>query len=238
MKGFNTTSILVNNTILIDAGSAASEITDERLSKIDNILLTHSHIDHIKELPFIADSVLINKAGGIKIWGSSTTIDVLKEHVFNGLVWPDIGQLKVKGEPLIRFKELELKEFYIDNICIRPIPVDHMTGSLGFLLNEDDRYVLFSGDTGYTKRLFDIVNSMGDKLKAFFVEASFPDRMIDTAIISKHLTPGIVFKALDNNISEGTRVILYHIKPMFFEEVVADLPPKMEYIRGGEVFDF
>ncbi len=236
-KGFNTTSILVNDTLLIDAGSAASVLPDERLSKIDDILITHSHIDHIKELPFIADSVFTNKNKGINIWGSSTTIDVLEVNIFNGLIWPDIRQLELKGDSLIRFKELPLKDFYIGNISITPIPVDHMMGSLGFLLNEDDRYVLFSGDTGYTKGLFDVVKSLGAKLKVFFVEASFPDRMLDTAVISKHLTPSMVWKSLDENIPKGTRVILYHIKPRFLEEIVANLPKKMEYIKGGEAFD-
>jgi hypothetical protein len=61
--------------------------------------------------------------------------------------------------------------------------------------------------------------------------------MLDTAVISKHLTPSIVGKSLGENISKDTRVILYHIKPRFLEEIVANLPKKMEYIKGGEAFD-
>jgi hypothetical protein len=34
------------------------------------------------------------------------------------------------------------------------------------------------------------------------------------------------------------RIIAYHIKPRYLDEVVAELPPNVAYIVGGEVFEF
>jgi hypothetical protein len=42
-------------------------------------------------------------------------------------------------------------------------------------------------------------------------------------------------KGLDGVLSPPTRVIAYHIKPKYMDEVIAELPKGYEYIRGGEV---
>jgi ribonuclease BN (tRNA processing enzyme) len=93
MQGFDTTSILVNDKILIDAGSVMSALPEGALENIRIVLITHPHIDHIKELPFLVDALFGRKARGIKIMGSQSTVEALKDHIFNGLIWPDIAEL-------------------------------------------------------------------------------------------------------------------------------------------------
>jgi len=55
-RGFSTTSFLIDDELLIDAGSVASTLSVEEQSKINHILISHSHLDHIKDLAFICDN--------------------------------------------------------------------------------------------------------------------------------------------------------------------------------------
>jgi ribonuclease BN (tRNA processing enzyme) len=237
MKGFNTTSILVNEDILIDAGSAASVLPDDGICAIRHILITHSHIDHIKELPFILDTLLLQQSHGVTVWGSKDTINALNKNIFNGIIWPKIRELNNHKE-FVKFEEVPDKEFSAGNIRIRPIHVEHIRGSLSYLISEGDNCVLISGDTGYNQALFDLACSLGARLKAFFIEVSFPDSMNELAQLTRHITPMLLRKGIAEHVSPSTRVIAYHIKPKHIDEVVAELPPNVAYITGGEVFEF
>jgi ribonuclease BN (tRNA processing enzyme) len=233
-KGFNTTSILINQEVLIDAGSAASVLDEKRLSGIRHILLTHSHIDHIKELPFILDVACFGKGEGIDIWGSSITLNALKKHLFNGILWPKLKQLGLDNSSC-RFITLPKDTFDLNGLSAKSLKSEHINGARSFVISEGDKHVIFSGDTSYVPRLFNLAASLSGRLKLFFVEASFPDRMIEVARLTGHLTPSIIGRELHR--FKKTRVIAYHIKPRYFEEVTTDMPEGMGYVRGGEVFN-
>lgn len=233
-KGFNTTSILINGEVLVDAGSAASVLDNKRLSGIRHILLTHSHIDHIKELPFILDVVCFGKSKGIDIWGSGVTLNAIKKHLFNGIIWPKLKQLELDGS-LCRIHTLPAYTFNLNGLCAKGIKAEHISGARSFVISEGEKYVIFSGDTSYTPRLFNLAASLSTKLKLFFVEASFPDKMHEVARLTGHLTPAVIGSELDR--LNKSKVIAYHIKPRYFKEVTRDIPQGMEYIRGGEVFN-
>ena len=58
-KGCRLTSLLINDTIALDAGSLAQTLTIERQEAVRSILLTHSHLDHTLGLP---DLMLLHHA--------------------------------------------------------------------------------------------------------------------------------------------------------------------------------
>ncbi|MEA2101924.1 MAG: MBL fold metallo-hydrolase [Thermodesulfobacteriota bacterium] len=237
MKGYNTTSMLVNQEVLVDAGSAASVLDPEALFGIRHILLTHAHIDHIKELPFILESVFsTDRVHGITVWASRDTIDILREHIFNNMVWPDMEGLDISRD-LLHFEAFTGPEFDIGDIHVRVVPVEHSLGSVGFLLSQGPSQVLFSGDTAYSRDLFDLAHSMGSKAALFFVEASFPDAQEEIARASHHLTPSMIRKGLHGRMDGFPGVIACHIKPQYLKEVIDDLPEGVGYVTGGEVFE-
>jgi len=43
---------------VIDAGTGVGDLSLDALERIDHILLTHSHLDHVLGVPLLADSVL------------------------------------------------------------------------------------------------------------------------------------------------------------------------------------
>lgn len=237
MQGFNTTSILINREVLIDAGSVSSALSEDEVRSIRHILITHPHIDHIKELPFVFDTIFAGREHGVVIWASRETLKALTDNVFNGMIWPEIRDLNAHKD-IVTFREVPGEPFDIGSLKVRGHPVDHIPGSLSYQVSEVGDTVIFSGDTGYDQGLFDLAHSLGPKLKAFFVEVSFPDRMREIARLSHHLTPMLLKQGMNGRPYGQARIIAYHIKPRYLDEVVAELPPNVAYIVGGEVFEF
>jgi len=56
-RHLRTTSMLLDNDILIDAGTGVADLSLTELSLIDHIFLTHSHLDHVASIPFMVDTV-------------------------------------------------------------------------------------------------------------------------------------------------------------------------------------
>ncbi len=237
MPGYNTTSILLNRDTLIDAGSVSSVLSADSVCAIRHILITHPHVDHIKELPFVLDTLFSSSAHGVVIWASRQTLEALTRNVFNGMIWPEIRDLNAHKD-FITLSEVPPGEFVVGDLSITGHPVDHIPGSLCYEVSEGNSTVIFSGDTGFDPALFDLVLSRGAGLKAFFVDVSFPDRMEEIARLSRHLTPLLLKQGIDGRMDPSARIIAYHIKPKYLDEVVAELPPNVAYIVGGEVFEF
>ena len=81
-----TTSLLLNDNILIDAGTGVGDLSLDELRKIDYVFLTHSHLDHICSIPFIADAVGGSRDKPLKIYGIYETIHALQEHIFKDVL--------------------------------------------------------------------------------------------------------------------------------------------------------
>jgi ribonuclease BN (tRNA processing enzyme) len=236
-KGYNTTSILINGNVLMDAGSAASALTEEHLCRIRHIMLTHPHMDHIKELPFILEAMFAQKEQGVTVWGSRNTLEALTGNIFNGIVWPRIMELNNYKE-VVSFREIPEDEFAVEGLTVKALRAEHIPGSVGYLVSDGASKVMFSGDTGNDSRLFNLVDFLNHSLKALFVEVSFPNRLEELARLSMHLTPALLGRGLEGRAPTHAKIFAYHIKPRYLDEVVAELPPNVAYITGGEVFQF
>ncbi|MDP2248696.1 MAG: MBL fold metallo-hydrolase, partial [Nitrosomonadales bacterium] len=78
-----TTSFLIDDDILLDAGTGVGDLTIEQYLKIDHIFITHSHLDHVASIPFLADTVLGLREAPIYIYATAETWKILKDHLFN-----------------------------------------------------------------------------------------------------------------------------------------------------------
>lgn len=78
MPGCNTTSFLINHTILLDAGTVTSILTLQEQIMIKNIFITHTHLDHVKDLLFLADNLIGNVDGSINIFSIKEVLEDLK----------------------------------------------------------------------------------------------------------------------------------------------------------------
>ena len=104
--GYDATSFLVNEAILVDAGTIASALTMEEQLKIRSILLSHSHFDHIKGLFFLADNLFERFSTTVNIYSTAGILDILKTHYFNNLLSPDFTTIPDKKNPVMRFNPI------------------------------------------------------------------------------------------------------------------------------------
>ena len=56
--GCRTTSFLLDDDVLVDAGTGVGDLPLEALARIEHILVSHSHLDHVLAIGLLADSVI------------------------------------------------------------------------------------------------------------------------------------------------------------------------------------
>ena len=52
-KDCRTTSFLIDDDVLVDAGTGVGDLTLHEMRQINHVILTHSHLDHIAALPLM-----------------------------------------------------------------------------------------------------------------------------------------------------------------------------------------
>lgn len=220
------TSFLLSPEIVIDAGNLIKPLQHD-IQKIEHVFLTHSHFDHLIDLPFIIELHFEQRYKPLHIYALKETIVFLKEHIFNWKIWPDFNQIQLNGQTTesLYFHELELNNtFTIDGHRITPIPADHTIGSCGYIVQEQgsDEKILLSGDTGETNTIISCLKN-DPTIKTVYVEASFPSRMINLAKQTKHLAPTQLFEAIDLLEREDVKFHLYHIKSLYQKEILDEI---------------
>ena len=102
--GKSPTSFLVDNKILIDTRSVVSKLDSSFiLGNIDCLFLTHSHFDHILELPFLLELILEKGTKPFNVYASEASIKTLYSNVFNYDLWPDLFEISAKVENKMQY---------------------------------------------------------------------------------------------------------------------------------------
>lgn len=221
-KGFATTSYLIDDKLLIDAGAVASTLSVEEQCRIEHILISHCHLDHIKDLAFICDNCFGLRPVPFEVFTHPTVKDIIKKHLLNDIVWPDFTVLPNAEKPTMRINPVESeKTFKLGEYSITPIKVKHDHDAMGFIIEKGDSSVLFTLDTGPTDRIWEIGKKVKN-LKAIFTEVSFPNELQKVADISNHHTPQTIQVEL-NKMTPEIPIILTHLKPNYQKDIVAQM---------------
>ena len=211
-----TSAFVVDDILAIDAGSLTSGTDLKQQCGLDAVLVSHAHLDHIRDLATIADNRAQNGCKPLVVAGTKQTIAILKKHFFNGLLWPDFTAIPTKSKPTIRYQILEPEKVTrIAGYKVKAIMVSHTIECCAFVVEGNDGAIGYSGDTGPTDRLWEVLNETKD-LKALLMELSFPDEEQRLATISGHHTPqtlGPDLKKFKN--PKDLPTLIYHIKPVF-----------------------
>lgn len=210
--GLRTTSFLVDDDILIDAGTGVGDLSLEEMARIDHIFLTHCHLDHIVSIPFLVDSVGAMRGTPLTVHGLPETLEALHRHILNGTIWPDFTVIPSKAEPFIRFHPLGKDETVtLGGRKIRPLPADHVVPAIGYHLDSGQGSLVFSGDTGGCSVFWEMVNNIAN-LRYVLIETAFCNAEKDLAVVSKHLHPDALAKELAN-LKRPAEVMITHLKP-------------------------
>ena len=93
--GYRTSSYLINDEFLIDAGSSASALTPMRQRQIQDIFITHAHIDHIKDICFLIDNTFYDDRPVLHLRSTPVILENIHKHLFNDILWPDFSKIYV-----------------------------------------------------------------------------------------------------------------------------------------------
>lgn len=94
-----TTCYALDESVLIDAGTGLTSLSLEEMARIDHVVLTHAHFDHIASLPLLMDSVIGMRTGPINVWGPQRVIEIVANHIFNNQIWPDFTSIPSIAHP-------------------------------------------------------------------------------------------------------------------------------------------
>jgi len=234
------TTFLLNESSALDAGALTPALTIEEQRKIRRVVLTHSHVDHVATLPFFIEN-LFGDSRSVEVAAPPGVLNPLRRHLFNGELWPDFSRLPSREAATVRFRPIRPGAvFRSGGLAFRAIRVFHIVPTFGYLVSAPGRSILFSGDTGPTRRLWEEADRARD-LKAIFLEVSFSDELEEVARAARHLTPKMIPAELAKTRSRAP-VYLYHMKPPSLaairRQVRALKMPRLRFLRQGQTLEF
>jgi cAMP phosphodiesterase len=237
-----TTCFLVDGRLAIDAGALTASLSLDELLRVDDIVLTHSHFDHVKDVPLLSDLLVGRRAKPVRVHASTACARTLRESVFNDELWPDFTRIPTMRKPVIDIVPFDPETpFKAGRYTVSPVPVHHPVESVGFVLSDGKTAIAVSGDTGPTARFWKRVNAE-KRLKALLVELSFPNELQWLADVSGHLTPRTLEGELAKLARDGFPVLLYHLKPAYVAVLRRELAAlglrNVRVLRRGDEFTF
>lgn len=212
-KDCRTTSFLIDEDILIDAGTGVGDLTLDEMRKIDHVFLTHSHLDHIAALPLMLDAVASSRHTPVQVYALRETIYALQTHVFNNLIWPDFSAIPSPSYPFLRYQPLGVGEqLSIAGKDIEVLPANHTVPAVGFAVLGTTGWWVFSGDTERNQPFWDRINTL--PVTCLIIETAFSNRERDLARRSLHLAPETLAEELARRAMQWSYPIyITHTKP-------------------------
>jgi len=242
-RHLRTTSLLIDNDILIDAGTGVGDVSLAELTLIDHIFVTHSHLDHVCSIPFLVDTVGGMRNKPLTVYAVEPTLEIMRNHLFNWSIWPDFTQIPTPNKPWMRYQAVQLgKTVEITGRKITPLPANHAVPAVGYQVDSGRGSLVFTGDTTTYDPLWKIVNQIAN-LRYVIIETAFCNRERDLAIASKHLCPSLLAEEL-TKLERSADVFITHLKPGEIELTMQEIEecvvgqhrPRM--LQNNQVFEF
>lgn len=237
-----TTSLLVDDDILIDAGTGVGDLDLAQLARIDHVFLTHSHLDHIACLPLMIDTVSDIRTTPLVVHATMATLEILRQHIFNWAIWPDFTRIPDETRPLLRFEPVMVGQWQeLAGRRIGVLPARHTVPAVGYALDSGDACLAFTGDTTACDELWQAINALPN-LRHLIIETAFSDGQAWLARASMHLCPGMLATELEKLVS-SPKLHITHLKPGQSEATMTQLLAlagrlKPHMLQSGEVLVF
>jgi ribonuclease BN (tRNA processing enzyme) len=249
-KDCRTTSFLVDADVLVDAGTGVGDLTLDEMAAIDHVLLTHSHLDHVAALPLMVDAVAAKRTAPLKVYALAGTLDALRAHVFNNVIWPDFTRIPTPQAPFITFHEVHVGQALpINGKVFEVLPAVHTVPACGYAVTAGKGCWVFTGDTERNPAFWRRINQMN--VAALIIETAFSNREKDLAKRSLHLSPNALAEELDC-IDRGKNfpIFITHTKPAETDLIMAEIQRfdqtqpfgpnvthDIRWLRAGQEFD-
>ncbi len=242
-----TTSFLLDERILIDAGTGVGDLTVDEMLRIEHVFLTHAHLDHIAALPLMIDSMAAGLRRPLLVHALPETIAALRQHIFNQVIWPDFSLIPSPEHPFLRFEPLQVGE--VHEVCghrVQALPAQHNVPAVGYAVATPSGNWVFTGDTCSNPAFWRCVNEL--PLAMLVIECAFSEREHWLALRSQHLSPSLLaleLAQLDLSRHPRLRIGITHTKPSERLQIEADIAAlglaqryPLIWLESGQRFDF
>jgi ribonuclease BN (tRNA processing enzyme) len=239
--GLRTTSVLVDDDLLLDAGTGVGDLALSQMRRIQHVVLTHSHLDHVCGLAFMADNLFDLIDEPVTVHAAAETLKAVREHIFNWTIWPDFSVLPRPEAPLLRWQTLA-PGTAIDvggSRTVTGFEVLHTVPAIGLAVQGATGTFAFSGDSYATPKLWTALNAL-PRLDLLMIEIAFPDEQDTLAEASRHFTPGLLARELPQ-LRHRPQLLLTHHKPGtegLIQRQCADALKgwNFHHLEAGEIF--
>lgn len=227
-KGLSTSSYLIDDDILLDAGTGVGDLTLDEMRKLKHIFITHSHMDHVLSIPLLVDTLFADLQNQpLLVHARAETIAILKQHIFNWQLWPDFTELPNKQSPVLEFIEMMPGDHVVlAGRRIEMIDVNHTVPSSAYIIESANKVLVYSGDTTTNDTVWDRLNQL-TKVDLMIVDTAFGDEELELATLAKHYCPSLLaddLKKLNFPITIG----IAHLKPGAESEIFKQCCDKVE----------
>ncbi|SDH83534.1 3',5'-cyclic-nucleotide phosphodiesterase [Propionivibrio dicarboxylicus] len=241
-KHLRTTSMLVDDDILIDAGTGVDDLTLAELAKIDHVFITHSHLDHIAALPLMIDSIADLRETPVTVYAIAPTLEILRNHVFNWAIWPDFSEISIRDKPVMQYQTIGVGEtLHFGSRTITAMPALHTVPAVGYHLYSGAASLVFTGDTTVNDAFWPLLNQI-ENLRYLLIETAFSNRERNLAVVSMHLCPSMLAEELAR-MTVSPEVYVSHLKPGQIDLIMSEIAdcagcvcPQM--LQNNHVFEF
>ncbi len=237
-----TTSLLVDDTILLDAGTGLTSLAVDELARIDHVFITHSHLDHVAGLALLVDAVQGRRATPITVHATERIVSALQRHLFNWVLWPDFAMIPDKASPSMQWSVVEHgATVTFDGCSLTSHAVNHTVGSAAYLVQNDRSGFLFTGDMASTPELWEAMRNE-KRLSKIIVDCSFSDAEMELAARSMHFCPSSLIEDI-HAVPDAVEFLIYHLKPGQEDLIMQQLESGgrgrgFRALKCGDIFEF
>jgi cAMP phosphodiesterase len=241
--GHNPPGFLVNDVMMLDAGTITAALGINAQCRITDVLISHTHLDHIKSLLFMADNIIGRIDKPVNIRSIPQVLDAIKKHVMNDIIWPDFTRIPTAKNPVLTYATMPLgKTVNIAGLKVKAIPMNHPVPAVGFLVSDGTSSFIYSADTGPNEGLWKEA-ARAKNISAIIVDTSFPNGMELVAGLSGHFTPEQLHRDLSKSrVGTDVPIYIYHIKPAHKRAVIRELKAlgrkNVKILQEGKTYHF
>jgi CRP-like cAMP-binding protein/ribonuclease BN (tRNA processing enzyme) len=222
IPGQGLTGLLVDDELLLDAGSVTFSLDIDQQNKIKYLFLSHTHLDHLYGLGFLLENRFFAKLPEpLKIFAAKEAVEILTndfliEDIVGSAVFQNLPEL-AKLIPVDPGKEYQAGQYLVE-----PVPVNHYSGPLGYFVSDGKARFLFTSDTGPTEKVWERFKQEPE-CRLLITEVSFPNKFDEVARLSRHLTPSLLQHELEKAAAQQCTLYLYHFKPGYLDQLFEEL---------------